>query len=80
MPLGLPGSTMISSWFWAKTSGEPAFWPASVSFFMFASSAEANTSAGAPWVIWVTSAEEAAKLNVILAPGLSASKAVCRSP
>ena len=36
---------------------------------MFASSADAKTSAGAPWVIWVTSAEDASKLNVALASG-----------
>ena len=34
-------------------------------------SAEANTSAGAPWVSWVTRSEEPAKLNVTFVPGLS---------
>ena len=36
---------------------------------MLAVSAEANTSAGAPWTICVTSADEASKLKVALARG-----------
>ena len=43
---------------------------------MLAVSADANTSAGAPWLICVTSDEDAAKLNVTFAPGLAASNAV----
>src|SRR3954451_18940700 len=37
--------------------------------FLFA---DANTSAGAPWVIWVASWSEPAKLKVTLAPPLAA--------
>src|SRR5215468_9826909 len=40
---------------------------------MFFGEAEANTSAGAPLVIWVASVELAPKLNVTLVPGLAAS-------
>ena len=42
---------------------------------MLAVSAEAKTSAGAPWVICCTSADEASKLKVTLASGLAAVKA-----
>ena len=48
MPCGLPFSTMISKVFFAIATGSPATSPASVSFFIFESSAETNTSAGAP--------------------------------
>src|SRR5262249_47541957 len=34
-------------------------------------SAEANTSAGAPWVNWVTRSDDPAKENSMSAPGLS---------
>ena len=40
---------------------------------MFLVSAEANTSAGAPWVICVARSEEPAKLSVTLVPGFLAS-------
>src|SRR6478609_472840 len=76
MPFGLPLATMISSLFVAKTTGSPWLFPASVSLVMFASSAEANTSAGAPWLICVTRAEEASKLNVTFESGCSVVKAV----
>ena len=39
-----------------------------VSFSMFASSAEAKTSAGAPSWIWATRSEEPAKLNSTFTP------------
>ena len=41
---------------------------------MFLVSAEAKTSAGAPWVIGVTGSEDPAKLSVTLVPGFLASK------
>jgi hypothetical protein len=66
---------MICSEFVAKTAGSPAFASAAVSFVMFASSADANTSAGAPSSIWVTSSDDAAKLNVTSAPGCCTMKA-----
>jgi len=40
---------------------------------MFFGDADANTSAGAPLVIWVASVELAPKLNVTFVPGLAAS-------
>ena len=43
---------------------------------MFLVSAEAKTSAGAPWVICVTRSEEPAKLSVTLVPGFLASKSL----
>ena len=43
---------------------------------MFASSADANTSTGAPPWIWSTSADDASKLNVTCVPGFVFSKCV----
>src|SRR5262245_65708364 len=43
---------------------------------MVAGLAAAKTSAGAPSLIWVASAELPAKLNVTLTPGLAASKSL----
>src|SRR5581483_2770098 len=63
MCLGLPGATTISSLLRAKTRGASTR-PASTSFCMLFWSADANTSAGAPCWIWVTSAWEPAKLYV----------------
>jgi hypothetical protein len=39
---------------------------------MFLVSADANTSASAPWVSWVTRSDEPAKENSTAAPGFSA--------
>src|SRR5262245_53494330 len=58
--------------FFAKTLGSEAA-PAVTTWSMFFVLAEANTSAGAPEVIWVARAELAAKLNVTLVPGWAAS-------
>src|SRR5215216_1408670 len=69
MPSGLPGAVMISSRFVANVTGSPAAPPPSVSLLMFASSADANTSAGAPSRSCLASSDDAAKLNVALAPG-----------
>src|SRR5215467_7758381 len=54
---GLPFSTMISAVLLAKVTGVPAASPLSVTVFMFSGAAEANTSAGAPWLIDVASDE-----------------------
>src|SRR5215470_14694801 len=54
---GLPFSTMISAVLAAKVTGVPVASPASVTVFMFSGAAEANTSAGAPWLIEVASDE-----------------------
>ena len=59
IPFGLPGATMIWSRFVAKTTGSVPLRLAAVSLSMFAVSAEAKTSAGAPWVICCTSADDA---------------------
>jgi hypothetical protein len=52
---------------------EPVASPADTTCFMFFGDAEANTSAGAPLVIWVASVELAPKLNVTFVPGFAAS-------
>ena len=49
---GLVGGTAISMVFFAKSCGLDAS-PAVTTVSMFAGAAEANTSAGAPLVIWV---------------------------
>src|SRR5690242_21957363 len=56
----------------AKLTGSPASSPACAALSMFLVSAEANTSACAPWVNWVTRSDEPAKENSTSAPGLSA--------
>jgi len=66
---------MISARLVANTTGSIALLPASVSFAMLLRSADANTSAGAPSPIWVTSSDEAAKLKVTRAPGCSTTNA-----
>jgi hypothetical protein len=53
-PPGLPAGTAMTRVFVANSSGSPAR-PSSVTFAMFASSAEANTSTGAPSLICVAS-------------------------
>src|SRR5262245_32317929 len=72
MSSGLSGATMIVNRLVANTTGSVPLSSASVSLSMFAVSAEANTSAGAPSVICCTSADEASKLNVAVASGLAA--------
>src|SRR6266508_2467264 len=75
MPFGLPGSTMMASEFVANVCGSSPLLPASVSLSMFFWSADANTSAGAPSLIWPTRSDDAAKLNVTSASGYSDSNA-----
>ena len=54
----------------AKSSGaDESTRPASVSFVMFFSSAEAKTSAGAPSVICVTRSDDPAKVSSTVVPG-----------
>src|SRR5207237_10565478 len=67
--LGLPGATAISKWLPAKTEGDPSTSSASTIFCMFGSSAEAKTSAGAPFVICVARVDDDPKLNEMSAPG-----------
>src|SRR6478752_1399651 len=73
---GLDGGTAISRTFVAKLAGAPSISSASVSLVMFLVSAEAKTSAGAPWVICVARSEDPAKFSVILVPGFLASKSL----
>src|SRR6476661_1752626 len=70
---GLLGGTAISMTFLAKSCGVVAS-PASVTCVMFFLLADANTSAGAPWVICSASPELGPKLKVTLVPGCAASK------
>ncbi len=72
IPAGLPAGTAICRTFSVKTSGSAACRSSSVTTDICAWLAEAKTSAGAPWTIWVASAELPAKLNWISRPGLSA--------
>ncbi len=64
---GLAGGTAISMTFVAKVFGSAAA-PAATTWSMFLALADANTSAGAPEVIWVARAELAAKLKVTFDP------------
>ena len=69
---GLLGGTATSMMFLAKFRGPDAS-PAVTTWSMFFVDAEANTSAGAPLVIWVARVELAPKLNCTVSPGLAAS-------
>src|SRR5215469_734876 len=69
MCLGLPACTAISSLLCANTDGVPMLNPPLTTFCMFAWSAEAKTSAGAPCWICVTSIGLPAKLNLTSTPG-----------
>src|SRR5262249_40234775 len=74
MPLGLPLGTAMTSWLRTNVVGVPSALPASVTVFMFVGAAEANTSAGAPWLICVARVELLARLKVTFAPGVAASE------
>ena len=69
---GLFGGTATSMVFLAKSCGLDAS-PALTTVSMFAGAAEANTSAGAPLVIWVARPELGPKLNFTVSPGWAAS-------
>src|SRR5262249_5079410 len=62
------GGTATSMVFWAKFCGWDAS-PAETTSCMFVGDAEANTSAGAPLVIWVARPELGPKLNLTVSPG-----------
>src|SRR5215831_1808644 len=64
---GLSGGTATSMVFLAKSCGLDAS-PAETTSCMFAGDAEANTSAGAPLVIWVARPELGPKLNFTVSP------------
>jgi hypothetical protein len=69
---GLLGGTATSAVFLAKSTGLAAS-PAVTTVSMFFGAAEANTSAGAPSVIWVARVELAPKLNFTVSPGWAVS-------
>ena len=73
MPLGFPGGVTIVSVFVAKLTGDPVTALTSEALVMLLGSAEANTSAGAPWVSCVARSEDPAKLKTTVVPGWSAS-------
>ncbi len=77
MPLGLPGSTMISSVLVANVTGSPIVPSPSgaVSLSMLFWSAEAKMSATAPSLMLPTRSDEAPKLNVTLLSGFAVMKA-----
>src|SRR5690242_4250506 len=71
MPLGFPGATAMVRVLVAKLTGLPPSRPACEALSMLRVSAEANTSAVAPWVSCVTRSEEPANENSTEEPGLS---------
>src|SRR5215207_1369795 len=68
MAAGFAGGTAIAMTFVAKAFHEVAP-PACTTWSMVVWLAEANTSAGAPWLICWASADEAPKLGVTVTPG-----------
>src|SRR5688572_19074108 len=66
---GFPGLTAISIWLRANVRGDAFTLPETTSLSMFARSADANTSAGAPPWICVTSADDDAELRLTVVPG-----------
>src|SRR5215467_263089 len=69
---GLLGGVATSMTFLAKSCGLDAS-PALTTASMFLGDAEANTSAGAPLVIWVDRPELGPKLNFTVSPGWAVS-------
>ena len=76
---GLPFRTITSSEFVAKRVGASLSNFASEIFVMFASSAEANTSMGAPSMICCARVDDAPKLTVTFTPRFAFSNAVFMS-
>src|SRR6201995_5047596 len=68
---GSPGAVTITSVFDAKLIGSLLVRSALTTVSIWALSAEANTSALAPWLSLFASSDEVAKLKSIAAPGLS---------
>jgi hypothetical protein len=68
IPFGFPGAVTMTSVLVAKIFGSVALSP---SFSMFFSSAEANTSAGAPCLIWLTSVDDPSNDSDTLTPSFS---------
>jgi hypothetical protein len=74
---GLDSGTATSITFFTKSTGLDAS-PAVTICCMFFGAADANTSAGAPLMIWAASVELAPKLNVTFTPG-EPPRTACRS-
>jgi hypothetical protein len=70
---GLSGGVAILSVLLAKSTGSPVTEPSATALSMFLVSAEAKTSAGAPWEICATRSDDPAKLNATVTPGLASS-------
>src|SRR5215211_655713 len=79
MPAGLPAGTITVRRFLAKVWGASAR-PSLTAASIFASSAEANTSAGAPCSSCVRRVELPAKFSFTSVPGCSSSKLAFSSP
>jgi hypothetical protein len=75
---GLAGGTAISRMLVAKLLACPRMSAVSESRLMVRVSAEANTSAGAPWEICVARSEDPAKLSMTLVPGFRPSNSPAR--
>ena len=69
IPSGFPGLTTISKELRANVTGVPNTSPAFCTVAMSDGEADANTSAGAPWVIWVANVPDEPKLNPMSVPG-----------
>jgi len=78
MCAGFPGAAAICMLFVTKVTGLTAL-PALVTSLMFLAAAEANTSPGAPSLIWVASAELPPKLNTIFVPACAFSNRAPRA-
>ncbi len=78
MPAGLPCGVIRVSTLVVNCAGLSPMRPAVLALSMFALSAEANTSAGAPAFSWSTSAAEPSKENFTVTPGWAASNSVPR--
>ncbi|BDB42555.1 hypothetical protein IWGMT90018_30010 [Mycobacterium kiyosense] len=72
----MPGAVTMTNVLVANATGSAASSPALATLSICAVSAEAKTSAVAPWVNWVARSEDPAKLNLTSVPGLSALKRV----
>ena len=78
MPAGLPFGTISASTLVVKVTGLSRISPAELALRMFASSADANTSAGAPALSWSTNAAEPSKEVFTVTPGFAASNSSAR--
>src|SRR5665811_1670228 len=78
IPAGFPFGTMIVRVLVANRLGVPDMRFAAVALSMFARSADAKTSAGAPCLNWSTRFDEPSNENFTVTPGWEASKVLPR--